>query len=210
MARRELPPFVYPLGTAGAVYAGADEAGRGPLAGNVVAAAVILDPRDPIAGLADSKTLTPRKRELLYAEIGARALAVGVGRASPAEIDAINILRASLLAMERAVAALAARPDMVLVDGPHAPAGLPVPALAVVRGDARVPEIAAASIVAKVTRDREMDELDALHPLYGFAAHRGYPTARHLEALRRHGVIRGLYRETYAPVREILAGGGRG
>ena len=204
MTKTELPPFTYPLTVENAVYAGTDEAGRGPLVGNVVAAAVILDPRNPISGLADSKKLTEKKREALYDVIMENALAVGVGIATPAEIDEYNILWASMLAMERAVEKLKIVPDMVLVDGNRIPKHLMMPAVAVVKGDARVQEISAASIIAKVTRDRELKELDRLYPQYGFASHKGYPTARHLEAIREFGLIDGLYRKSYGPVKEIM------
>lgn len=182
--------------------AGADEAGRGPLAGPVVAACVILDPARPIAGLADSKKLSPTRREALAAIIRADAFAWGVAQASVEEIDRLNILRASLLAMERAVVELRTTPDLLLVDGLHCPAA-PCPARAVVRGDATVPEISAASILAKTARDAIMRELDQAHPGYGFARHMGYPTPAHLEALRRLGAS-AVHRRTFAPVRMLL------
>ena len=181
--------------------AGVDEAGRGPLAGPVMAAAVILD-RRPIAGLDDSKRLCHEQRLHLAAEIKARALAWSVAEAGVAEIDRLNILRASLLAMQRAVEALAILPEMALVDGLHAPA-LPCPAQAVVRGDSRVPAISAASIIAKVERDRRMTAMAARYPGYGFAAHKGYPTRRHVEALARLGVTP-IHRRSFAPVKNIL------
>lgn len=165
--------------------AGVDEAGRGPLAGPVMAAAVIL-PREGIPGLRDSKKLSPRAREALEGVIKAKALAWAVGRAGVEEIAALNILKASLLAMQRAVEALPIRPSRVLVDGPHAPS-LPMPVVTVVRGDQKVPAIQAASILAKVARDREMVMWDARYPGYGFARHKGYPTPGHREALRRLG-----------------------
>lgn len=209
MTKTELPPFEYPLIAENAVYAGTDEAGRGPLVGNVVAAAVILDPDNPISGLADSKKLTEKKRDALYDVIMEKALAVGIGIATPAEIDEYNILWASMLAMERAVEGLKIVPDMVLVDGNRVPKHLMMPAVAVVKGDARVQEISAASIIAKVTRDRELKELDLQYPQYGFAAHKGYPTARHLEAIREFGLIDGLYRKSYGPVKEIMGMSGK-
>ena len=182
--------------------AGVDEAGRGPLAGPVMAAAVILDERRPIAGLDDSKRLSHAQRLGLAAEIKARALAWAVAEAGVAEIDRLNILRASLLAMQRAVEALAILPEMALVDGPHAPT-LPCPAQAVVRGDRRVPAISAASIIAKVERDRRMTAMEARYPGYGFAAHKGYPTRRHIEALARLGVTP-IHRRSFAPVKNVL------
>ena len=181
------------------LLAGVDEAGRGPLAGPVVAAAVILDPRVPIAGLADSKVLTPRRREQLRDQIYAHALCVGVGEASVEEIDRINILQATLLAMQRAVHGLRLLPRYVLVDGNRLPV-LTMQAAALVDGDARVPAISAASIVAKVHRDRGCVDLDAAHPGYGFAVHKGYATAAHLQALRIHGPC-AAHRQTFAPVR---------
>jgi ribonuclease HII len=181
------------------LVAGVDEAGRGPLAGPVLASAVILDPRRAIPGLADSKQLGPARREVLAGEIRRRALAWAVGRAEVEEIDALNILRASLLAMERACRALDLSPDRVLVDGMHCPA-LSCSVEAVVRGDETVPAISAASIIAKVTRDREMELLDERHPGYGFARHKGYGTPEHLEALRRLGPSP-VHRRSFAPVR---------
>ena len=167
--------------------AGVDEVGRGPLAGPVAAAAVILDPRDVPRGLDDSKALSPAQREALFAEIVARAAAVGIGLASAAEIDRINIRQATFAAMGRAVRALSTGPDHLLVDGVDVPPGLPCPARALVKGDALCLSIAAASIVAKVTRDRLMVRLGAVHPAYGFDRHKGYPTAAHRAALLRHG-----------------------
>ena len=205
MSKEELTPFVYPLSGENIIYAGTDEAGRGPLVGNVVAGAVILDPDNPIEGLADSKKLSEKKRDALFDVIMEKALAVGVGIATPAEIDEFNILWASMLAMERAVEALKIVPDMVLVDGNKIPKHLMMPAKAVVKGDMLVKEISAASIIAKVTRDRELEELDKLYPEYGFASHKGYPTAQHLNAINEFGIIDGLYRTTYKPVKEILS-----
>ena len=186
--------------------AGVDEVGRGPLAGDVVAAAVILDPARPIEGLRDSKKLSESRRETLAAVIRERAAAWAVARASVAEIDEINILQASLLAMHRAVAALSPQPGYVLVDGNRLPRWS-YPSEPVVKGDDRVPAIAAASILAKVQRDGELIALEQEYPGYGFAAHKGYPTAAHLDALRTLGVTP-VHRRSYAPVRVILEAGG--
>jgi ribonuclease HII len=188
------------------LIAGVDEAGRGPLAGPVYAAAVILDPARPIAGLADSKKLSPARRERLALQIREQALAWAIASSSVEEIDQLNILQASLLAMQRAVIALQTVPDEILVDGLHVPQ-VRMPARAVVKGDASVPAIAAASILAKTARDAELLRLDVLYPQYGLAQHKGYPTAAHLAALRAHGVNE-LYRRSYAPVRRLLAGEG--
>ncbi|WP_074822069.1 ribonuclease HII [Pragia fontium] len=192
-------PFVYPVASC---IAGVDEVGRGPLVGAVVTAAVILDPSNPIVGLADSKKLSEKKRLALYDEIKEKALSWSLGRAEPEEIDRLNILHATMLAMQRAVAGLSIQPDMVLIDGNRCPK-LPMKSLAVVKGDSRVAEISAASILAKVTRDREMEELDLLFPQYGFAQHKGYPTALHLEKLSEHGATE-HYRRSFAPVRRAL------
>lgn len=182
--------------------AGVDEVGRGPLAGPVIAAAVILDPGQPIEGLADSKRLSERRREALAEAIHARAIAVGVGRAEVEEIDRINILQASLLAMRRAVLALGTAPELVLVDGNRCPEGLPCRAEAVIKGDQRVAVISAASIVAKVARDREMVALDAEYPGYGLAGHKGYPSPAHLQALARLGPSP-VHRRSFGPVRRL-------
>lgn len=182
--------------------AGVDEAGRGPLAGPVVAAAVILDERHPIDGLADSKRLSPRRREALHDQIRAQALCHGIGLASVEEIDRLNILQATLLAMQRAVAGLRLRPAMVWVDGNRLPS-LDMHAEAIVGGDATVPAISAASILAKVTRDRLLDDLHTRHPAYGFDRHKGYGTAQHLEALRRLGPLP-EHRRSFAPVAAAL------
>lgn len=182
---------------------GVDEAGRGPLAGPVVAAAVILDPARPIVGLADSKKLSAGKREKLAAAIHATALAWCVAEATVAEIDALNILQATLLAMQRAVAGLALTPHEVLIDGNRCPA-LDVPARAIVGGDATVAEISAASILAKTVRDAGMLALHVRYPQYGFDQHKGYGTAAHLAALRAHGPSP-VHRRSFAPVREQLA-----
>ena len=185
------------------LIAGVDEVGRGPLAGPVVAAAVILDPARPIAGLADSKTLSPLRREQLAMEIRAKALAWALGRAEVAEIDRLNILQASLLAMQRAIAALSIVPDQALVDGNRCPP-LACPCRAIVKGDATVPAISAASILAKVARDAEMGELHERYPRYGFAQHKGYPTAAHRDALRRFGPCP-EHRRSFAPVAAALS-----
>jgi ribonuclease HII len=187
------------------LVAGVDEAGRGPLAGPVVAAAVILDQRQPIQGLADSKVLSPARRDGLYDEIRARALCCCIAEASVDEIDRLNILHATMLAMSRAVEGLRLKPNRVLVDGNRLPP-LEVPAEAIVKGDARVKAISAASILAKVHRDRLCLDLHDAHPQYGFAGHKGYPTPEHLDALRRHGPC-AHHRRSFAPVRQ--AGGGQ-
>ncbi|QIB66698.1 ribonuclease HII [Kineobactrum salinum] len=188
--------------------AGVDEVGRGPLAGDVVAAAVILDPARPIAGLRDSKKLSAARREELALQIRAQALAWAVARASVAEIDELNILQASLLAMHRAVQALQLQPRYVLVDGNRLPRW-PYASEPVVGGDDLVPAIAAASILAKVQRDNELVTLDLSYPGYGFAAHKGYPTRAHLQALRALGVTP-LHRRSFAPVKSLLADTGEG
>ena len=185
---------------------GVDEAGRGPLVGAVVAGAVVLDPLNPISGLKDSKRLTPARREALYAEIVLKAKAWGVGEASPLEIDQINILQATMLAMQRAVDDLCARlgrlPDKALIDGNRCPR-LPIPAEAIIKGDSKEPAISAASIVAKVTRDRQMEALHARYPDYGFLQHMGYPTPVHLAALRQLGACP-EHRRSFSPVRAVL------
>ncbi|HCM64332.1 MAG TPA: ribonuclease HII [Morganella sp. (in: Bacteria)] len=193
--------FIYPKAT---FIAGVDEVGRGPLVGAVVTAAVILDPANPIDGLMDSKKLSEKKRERLFIEIQEKALYWSLGRAEAPEIDQINILQATFVAMQRAVAGLAIRPGFVLVDGNKAP-DFGVPALAVIKGDGLVPEISAASILAKVTRDREMAELDKLYPQYGFAKHKGYPTALHFAMLEKYGATE-HHRTSFAPVRRVLTG----
>lgn len=181
---------------------GIDEVGRGPLVGAVVAAAVILPENHGILGLRDSKKISEKKRQSLSIEIKEKALAWSLGRCEASEIDEHNILQASLLAMQRAVEALTLRPDFALVDGNKKPA-LSCGSLCVVKGDSRVEEISAASIVAKVHRDEEMERLHEYYPEYGFASHKGYPTAQHLEALSRHGVTP-QHRKSYGPVRRIL------
>lgn len=184
------------------LLAGVDEAGRGPLAGPVVAAAVILDDRAPIKGLADSKQLTALRREKLYDEIRAKALCCSVAQASVEEIDQLNILQATLLAMRRAVLGLRLKPAKVLVDGNRLPT-LDVLTEAIVSGDALVPSISAASILAKVTRDRLLCELHLQHPEYGFDQHKGYGTAQHMQALRVHGAL-SVHRRSFAPVARAL------
>ena len=184
------------------LLAGVDEAGRGPLAGPVVAAAVILDERQPIAGLADSKKLTARRRELVYEEILAKALCCSIAQASVEEIDQLNILHATMLAMRRAVEGLRLKPAKVLVDGNRLPT-LQVRAEAIVQGDAKVAAISAASILAKVTRDRWCLEVDASYPGYGFARHKGYGTAEHLQVLRSLGATM-QHRRSFAPVAQAL------
>ena len=186
----------------GRLIAGVDEAGRGPLAGPVIAAAVILHPKKPVAGLADSKTLSPKVRERLSQEICRKAHGWAIGRAEAEEIDRLNILRASLLAMRRAVLSLPIAPGEVWVDGIHCPE-LSYPVTAVVKGDTLVPAISAASILAKVVRDREMVELDQKYPGYGFAIHKGYPTRAHLEALQSLGVSP-IHRRSFGPVRQYM------
>jgi ribonuclease HII len=185
---------------------GVDEAGRGPLVGAVVAGAVVLDPQNPIEGLKDSKKLTPAKREFLYEQIMSKAKAWGVGEASPAEIDEINILQATMLAMRRAIEDLTIRlgawPDKALIDGNRCPE-LPIDAEAIIKGDAKEPAISAASIVAKVTRDRQMMSLHEQHPQYGFAQHMGYPTEAHFAALKQYGAC-DQHRRSFSPVRKVL------
>lgn len=194
--------FDFECAYTGKLLAGVDEVGRGPLAGPVVAAAVILDPDKPIIGLADSKKLSEKKREFLFSEIIEKAIAWSITRASVEEIDELNILHASMLAMRRAVEHLSPAPEYVLVDGNRCPE-MAFPCEAVVKGDARVEAIAAASILAKVSRDREMVELDSVYPGYGLAKHKGYPTKAHLEAINLLGV-NNLYRKTFGPVARIL------
>ncbi|MEH8021834.1 ribonuclease HII [Rheinheimera metallidurans] len=181
---------------------GVDEVGRGPLIGAVVTAAVILDPTKPIAGLTDSKKLSEKRRIELAEQIKANALCWALGRAEPAEIDELNILHATMLAMRRAVAALSVQPEWVLVDGNRTP-DFALPASAIIKGDLLVPEISAASILAKVTRDNEMHLLHQAYPQYGFAAHKGYPTAAHLAAIAQHGVLP-QHRRSFKPVRHVL------
>jgi len=185
---------------------GVDEAGRGPLVGSVVAGAVVLDPANPIEGLKDSKKLTAARREYLYEQIMLKAKAWGVGEASPTEIDDINILQATMLAMRRAIEDLASRlgawPDKALIDGNRCPE-LPIAAEAIIKGDTKEPAISAASILAKVTRDRQMQLLHARHPQYGFAQHMGYPTEAHFAALKEFGACE-EHRRSFSPVRKVL------
>lgn len=210
-SKQTFPEFEYPIAYC---IAGVDEVGRGPLVGDVVTAAVILDPDNPIEGLMDSKKLSEKKRALLAVEIKEKATAWSLGRASPEEIDTLNILHATMLAMQRAVAGLEVEPDFVLVDGNRCPTflsseldnqqqALKISTQAVVKGDARVAEISAASILAKVARDDEMIALDKLHPEYGFAKHKGYPTKFHLEKIIEHGVL-DCYRQSFKPVARVL------
>ncbi|MCF6193386.1 MAG: ribonuclease HII [Kangiellaceae bacterium] len=185
------------------LIAGVDEVGRGPLAGAVVAAAVILDPDNPIEGLTDSKKLSEKKREYLSVLIKERALSWSLGRAEPEEIDKINILQASLLAMSRAVAGLSIQPQHCLIDGNRCPE-LSCTTEAIVKGDLKIESIGAASIIAKVARDNEMKELDKKYPGYGLAQHKGYPTKAHILAIQNLGVV-DIYRKSFAPVRKVLS-----
>ena len=199
-AKVELSPFEYPQGYQ--LVAGVDEVGRGPLVGDVVTAAVILDPNNPIEGLNDSKKLSEKKRLALLPEIKEKALAWAVGRCSPEEIDELNILQATMVAMQRAIASLKVQPDLALIDGNRCPE-LPMDSQAVVKGDLRVAEISAASIIAKVVRDQEMEELDKQYPQFGFAKHKGYPTKAHFEAIEQHGVV-SEHRKSFKPVKKAL------
>ena len=187
---------------------GVDEAGRGPLVGSVVAGAVVLDPNQPIIGLRDSKKLSPARREQLYAEIMQKARAWGIGQASPSEIDTLNILQATMLAMRRAIEALSERlgewPSKALIDGNRCPI-LPIASEAIIKGDAKEPAISAASIIAKVTRDQQMQVLHAQYPQYGFNQHMGYPTEAHMQALKQYGPCE-EHRRTFAPVRDLIGG----
>lgn len=184
------------------LVAGVDEVGRGPLAGAVVAAAVILDPAQPIIGLADSKKLSAKKREALDLEIRSKALAWSLGRAEVEEIDQLNILQASFLAMQRALEGLAVQPEHVLIDGNRCPK-LAYSIEAIIGGDAIVPAISAASILAKVSRDAELVLLDQLYPAYGFAQHKGYPTPSHLNAIRQYGVLP-IHRRSFKPIKTLF------
>jgi ribonuclease HII len=210
-SKQTFPDFEYPIAYC---IAGVDEVGRGPLVGDVVTAAVILDPDNPIEGLMDSKKLSEKKRNLLSVEIKEKAISWSLGRANPQEIDTLNILHATMLAMQRAVAGLNVEPDYVLVDGNRCPTFLAnastteqqhtkIASQAVVKGDARVAEISAASIIAKVARDNAMIALDKLHPEYGFAKHKGYPTKLHLEKIIELGVL-DCYRQSFKPVARVL------
>lgn len=184
------------------LIAGVDEVGRGPLAGDVVTAAVILDPAKPVAGLTDSKKLTAARREKLAIEIREKALAWSLGRAGVDEIDQLNILWATMLAMRRALDNLPVHPDLVLIDGSRCP-DAPYNMEAVVKGDSKIPAIAAASILAKVTRDAEMVLLDEQYPLYGFAGHKGYPTKAHIQAIQEYGILP-CHRQSFKPVKNLL------
>ena len=202
----ELPEFEYPAGFD--LFAGVDEVGRGPLVGAVVTAAVILDPNNPIEGLNDSKKLSEKKRLALLPEIQEKALAWSLGRCEAWEIDELNILQATMVAMQRAVAGLKVKPEFVLIDGNRTPE-LPMPSAAVVKGDLRVAEISAASIIAKVVRDEEMKQLDAKYPMFGFAKHNGYPTKVHMQAIIDHDIAQmpellAQYRKSYKPVKKVL------
>ena len=185
------------------IVCGADEAGRGPIAGPVYAAAVVLDPANPIAGLADSKKLSERKRDALAPEIRQKAKAWAVALATVEEIDELNILNAAMLAMKRAIALLDVTPSMALIDGNRIPKGLPMPTQAIVKGDAKVPEISAASILAKTARDAQMMVLHMEYPQYGFDRHKGYPTAFHLAQLEQYGVSP-VHRRSFGPVARLL------
>ncbi|MCK0527582.1 ribonuclease HII [Anaerobiospirillum sp. NML120449] len=200
-------PFVYPVDPRHCLVCGVDEAGRGPLMGDVVAACVILDHNNMIEGLNDSKKLTEKARDALAPVIKEQAVAWGIGRASPQEIDELNILNATFLAMRRAYDAMARSCNLVLVDGNRVPAtisSLGVMVETVVKGDSRVPEISAASILAKTARDADLYELDKIYPEYGFAAHKGYPTKAHLEILATLPIL-DCYRRSYGPVARLLA-----
>lgn len=184
------------------LLAGVDEVGRGPLAGPVVAAAVILDPCNPVTGLNDSKKLSHKKRELLSIEIKSKALAWSLGRAEADEIDELNILNASLLAMKRAIESLEIKPDMVVVDGQYTP-DVEYKKTAIIKGDSLIPAISAASIIAKVARDEEMINFDEIYPGYGFSSHKGYPTKQHIESLERLGITE-IHRRSFAPVAKYI------
>lgn len=203
MAKVILDPFIYPISLITNKVCGADEAGRGPLIGNVVAACVLLDPNNPIEGLNDSKKLSEKKRDALEPIIKEKALAYGIGQCTPQEIDTFNILNASLEAMRRAYEAMRVSCNLLLVDGNKVPKNMELDTLAVVKGDARVAEIAAASILAKVERDRQMYELDAKYPEYHFAKHKGYPTKEHLLLLENLPIL-DCYRKSYGPIKKLL------
>jgi ribonuclease HII len=194
----------FDFGSSARLVAGVDEVGRGPLAGPVVTAAVILDPNQPIEGLADSKTISEKKRERLFDEIKEKALAWAIGRCEVEEIDELNILQATMTAMQRAVAGLSPQPEHAMIDGNRCP-DLPCSCEFVIKGDGKVAAISAASIIAKVTRDREMVELDSQYPGYGLAGHKGYPTKVHIAALHELGVTP-IHRRTFGPVRKVLEG----
>lgn len=203
MVKKQSLPPILDWATRGEYVAGVDEVGRGPLAGPVVAAAVILDPNNPIEGLMDSKKITEKRRELLSVEIKEKALAWAITRVDVDIIDEINILQASLRAMAISVSKLKHQPDFVMIDGNKIPADLTIRAEAVIKGDDRVPCISAASIIAKVARDQEMVEMDGIYPGYGLAKHKGYPTKVHIEALQKLGVT-DIHRRSFGPVKRIL------
>ena len=206
MAAKIIEPFIYPIDPSLHLICGVDEAGRGPLVGNVVAACVILDPQKKIEGLADSKKLSEKKRDLLAHEIKEKALAYGIGECTPAEIDIMNILYASLEAMRRAYLNMNKACELMLIDGNKLIPNFHIAMQAVVKGDARVAEISAASILAKTTRDAELYSLDKKYPEYGFARHKGYPTPFHLEILESLPLL-DCYRMSYGPIRKLLEAG---
>jgi ribonuclease HII len=204
MVKKQALPPILDWANRGQFVAGVDEVGRGPLAGPVVAAAVILDPNQPSEGLVDSKKITEKRREVLAEEIKEKAIAWAISRVDVDEIDRINILQASLRAMTIAVTELKQQPDFVMIDGNRIPADLSINAEAVVKGDDRVTCISAASIIAKVARDNEMVEMDNIYPGYGLAKHKGYPTKVHIEALQTLGVTE-IHRRTFGPLKKVLA-----
>lgn len=204
MVKKQALPPILDWHERGQYVAGVDEVGRGPLAGPVVAAAVILDPNQPIEGLMDSKKITEKRREALAEEIKEKALAWAIARVDVDVIDEINILQASLRAMSISVSELTQQPDFVMIDGNKIPVDLTIKAEAIVKGDDRVPCISAASIIAKVARDQEMIEMDDIYPGYGLAKHKGYPTKVHMEALQELGVTK-IHRRSFGPVKKILA-----
>ena len=204
MVKKATLPPILDWAERGQFVAGVDEVGRGPLAGPVVAAAVILDPGNPIEGLMDSKKITEKKREALAEEIKEKALSWSISRVDVDEIDRINILQASLQAMTIAVLELGQQPDYVMIDGNRVPEDITIRAEAVVKGDDRVACISAASIIAKVARDNEMIEMDGVYPGYGLAKHKGYPTKVHIEALHKLGVTK-IHRKSFGPVKKVLA-----
>jgi ribonuclease HII len=204
MAKNPALPHILDWAERGQFVAGVDEVGRGPLAGPVVAAAVILDPLNPVEGLMDSKKITEKKREILAEEIKEKALSWSISRVDVDEIDRINILQASLQAMSMAVSDLEQQPDYVMIDGNRIPKDITIRSEAVVKGDDRVACISAASIIAKVARDNEMIEMDTVYPGYGLAKHKGYPTKVHIEALKKLGVTK-IHRKTFGPVKKVLA-----
>ena len=206
MVKKQILPPILDWSNRGQYVAGVDEVGRGPLAGPVVAAAVILDPLHPIEGLMDSKKVSESRREILAQEIREKALSWSIARVDVEEIDRINILQASLRAMSIAVSGLSQPPDYVMIDGNRIPSDLTIAAEAVIKGDDRVACISAASIIAKVARDNEMIEMEALYPGYGLAKHKGYPTKVHIEALQQLGVTQ-IHRRSFGPVRKILEAG---